>query len=229
MQRRVVLAGGLLVTLALAACSGAEKAKEPTAQEVLAQAKSTFDAAKTVAFRMGSSDVPTGQSGVTGANGSGVIDATEPKFDGKVTGTFLGMTGTVDIRAIGDKMWIKLFNSGFQPFDLSTGDAPNPATFFDPAKGLSSLLTETGSPKLAGEARVGKDVVRKVTGTLPPTRIKELFHLGDGTGEFTVDYGIAQNGEVRTITTSGPFYKGGTSTYTITLSDYGKPVDIPAP
>lgn len=230
MRRRAALAGGLLIAaLALTACSGEDKAKEPTAQEVLTQARTHFDAAKTVLFRMGSEGVPTGQSGVTGASGSGVISSTEPKFDGKVTGTFLGMSGAVDIRAIGDKMWIKLFNAAYTPFDAASANAPNPAAFFDPAKGLSDLLGQTGDPKLGKEARSGKDVVRQVTGTLPASRIKELFHLGQGTGTFTVTYGITEAGELRTVTTNGPFYTGGNATYTITLSDYGKPVDITAP
>lgn len=230
MRRRAALAGSLLVAIALSACSGSsDAAKEPTAQERLTTAQTQFDAAKSVEFTMASADVPPKQSGVSAAEGSGVISATEPKFDGKVTGTFLGMTGTVDLRAIGDKAWMKVFNSSFQPFDLKDAGSPNPAIFFEPSKGLSALLGQTKDPVMGTTIRAGGEILRQVSGTLPPQRIEELFHLGDGTGTFTVTYGLTDSGELRTINTTGPFYKDATSTYRITLTNYGAPVEISAP
>ena len=57
--------------------------------------------------------------------------------------------------------------------------------FFDPAKGISALLPQTGDPTAAGRTRAGAEVLDRIDGTLPGAPIEELFHLGDGTGTFT--------------------------------------------
>lgn len=42
-------------------------------------------------------------------------------------------------------------------------------------------------------------------------------------------FGITDAGELRQATMTGPFFAGATSTYTLTLSNYGKAVTITAP
>ena len=43
----------------------------------------------------------------------------------------------------------------------------------------------------------------KISGTLPGSSIEDLFHLGDGTGTFTVSYGITDTDQLRTATLTG--------------------------
>lgn len=228
MRRRSVLAvAGLAI--ALAGCSGGEAAPAQPPAERLAAAKAVFDAAGSVALDLSSRDVPSVENGVTAAKGDGVISPTEPRFQGTITGTVGGVAGTIDAIAIGETAYLKLFTPEYEETDLDTLNAPNPALFFDPAVGISSLLTQTGDPKDDGQTRSGREVLTKIDGTLPGARIEELFHLGDGTGTFTVSYGITDTDELRTATLVGPFFAGVEATYLLTLTDYGAPVEITRP
>ena len=101
--------------------------------------------------------------------------------------------------------------------------------FFDPATGISALLPQTGDPKDDGQTRSGQEVLTKISGTLPGSRVEELFHLGDGTGTFTVSYGITDTDQLRTATLKGPFFPGVEATYLLVLTDYGAPVEITRP
>ena len=47
---------------------------------------------------------------------------------------------------------------------------------------------------------------------------------------FGVTYGLTDPGnELRTVTLTGPFFRGSTSTYALTLDRYGDPVEIRQP
>lgn len=228
-RRSVVLAAAVLAGAVLAGCSGEEVPPEQPPGERLSQAKATFDAAGSVALDLSSRDVPSVENGVTAAKGLGVISAEEPRFQGTITGTVGGVSGTIDAIAIGDTAYLKLFTPTYEETDLATLNAPNPARFFDPAVGISSLLPETGDPRAGGQTRAGSEVLTRVDGTLPGARIDELFHLGDGTGTFTVSYGLTDSGELRTATLVGPFFAGVEATYLLELTDYGAPVEISRP
>ncbi len=227
----VVLACGAL--LAAGGCSGdeAEPDAPPTrsAAEQLAAAKSVLDGAGSVALDLSSSDVPARENGVTAAKGSGVVSETEPQFEGTITGSIKGVPGTIDTIAIGDTAYIKFFTPDFVETDLDTINAPNPATFFDPSQGVSSLLTATTDPTAAGQIRSGSEVLDRIDGGLPADRVESLFHLGDGTGTYTVSYGLAEGDELRRASIVGPFFPGAEATYTLVLKDYGKPVEITRP
>ena len=232
-RRRLALRAPLAavgLAVALAGCSGgdpAEPQRSPTEQ--LAAAKTAFDSAKTVQLDLSSRDVPPRENGVTAAKGAGVIDATEPKFQGTITGTIKGLAGTIDVIAIGETAYLKFFTPDYKETDLDTLNAPNPAMFFDPATGISALLPQTADPKDDGQTRSGKEVLTKISGTLPGSTVEDLFHLGDGTGTFTVSYGITETDQLRTATLKGPFFPGVEATYLLVLTDYGAPVEITRP
>lgn len=228
MRRRSVLAVAGLA-LALAGCSGEADAPTRPPAERLAAAKAAFDGAKSVALELTSRDVPPRENGVTAAKGSGVIDPAEPKFAGTITGTIQGVAGTVDLICLGDTAYMKFFTPDYVETDLDTLDAPNPSGFFDPATGISSLLTQATGTTASGQVRAGSEVLDKVEGTLPGQRIEDLFHLGDGTGTFTVAFGLTAQDELRTASLTGPFFPGTTATYVLSLSDYGKPVEVTRP
>jgi len=226
----LVLTVGATSALLLAGCSGGEDAApEASAADQLAAAKTVLDGAGTVALDLTSQDVPLRENGVTAAKGSGVVSDTEPKFQGTITGTIEGVAGTIDVIAIGETTWIKFFTPGFEETDLDTINAPNPALFFDPTRGISSLLTATTDPTLAGQIRAGSDVLRRIDGGLPADQVEQLLHLGDGTGDYAVTYGLTDGDQLRTAAITGPFFPGAEATYTLTLKDYGTPVEITRP
>lgn len=229
-RRPVVVAALAAITLLASGCSGGDIATPTRAPaDRLAAARAAFERAGSVRLDLVSTDVPATRNGVTAATGQGAISPTEPKFKGTITGTVRGVAATVEVVAVGKDTYLKLFTPDFRPFDLSTLNAPNPATFFDPAKGISSLLPDTASPTAGGKVRAGRDVLSQVSGTLPAARVDELFHLGDGSGQYRVTYGLTDQDELRTATLVGPFFAGGDSTYTLTLSEYGAPVAITRP
>lgn len=231
MRRRLALALVSLLPLA-AACSGGGDPAEPSATppaEVLAAAKASLAQAKTVKLVLTSSDVPSGRDGVSAATGSGVISATEPKFAGKVTATAKGLSGAVDVIAIGPDTWWKFFTPDFTKVDLATLGAPNPAELFNAETGVGSILTETKDPKAGGQRREGKDVVTTYSGAVPASTMQRLLKLGKGAPDFEATYGITDAGQLRTATLKGEFYSGATSTYRLVLSDFGAAVDITRP
>lgn len=230
MRRRTVLISAPLIMLA-AACTGEKSEQKAKAdpQKLISQATTTFADAKSVSFTLESDGVPKDVNGVSAADGSGIIDATEPKFAGKITGRVKGLSGTLDVIAVGAEVWMKFFTPGYEPVDLATLGAPNPATFFHPTNGLPSLMAATTGLKAGEQKRQGKDVVTEVTGKLPAAPVQTLLNLGDGTGEYDAVYGITDSGQLRTIKVSGDFYEGASSTYSFVVKDYGKSVEINRP
>ena len=221
---------GLALVVALSGCSSDDPGtpqQSPTEQ--LAATKTVFDTAKTVQLDLSSRDVPPRENGVTAAKVAGVIDVTEPKFQGTITGTIEGVAGTIDVIAIGETAYLKFFTPDYKETDLDTLNAPNPAMFFDPETGISAVLPQTVNPKDDGQTRSGKEVLTKISGTLPGSTVADLFHLGDGTGTYAVSYGITDAAELRTATLTGPFFPGAQATYVVTLTDYGAPVEITSP
>ena len=222
---------GVALVVALAGCSGdPAEAPQPSPTEQLAATKAAFDTAKTVQLDLSSRDVPPRENGVTAAKGAGVIDATEPKFQGTITGTIKGLAGTIDVIAIGETAYLKFFTPDYKETDLDTLNAPNPAMFFDPATGISALLPQTVEPQgrrpdplRQGGARQDQRHPARAR------RVEDLFHLGDGTGTFAVSYGITDTDQLRTATLKGPFFPGVEATYLLVLTDYGAPVEITRP
>ena len=217
----------LLSVGALAACGGSDKA-QGTPTEQLAAAKASFDAASSVHLTLTSSGVPASVNGVLGAEGTGTH---APAFKGTLSARISGFEAKVDVVAIDKLLFVKLpFTSGFTQADPKTYNAPDPAQLFASQGGVSSLLTQTQNPVAGQQVRVGSDVLQTITGTLPGATVAKLLNIGDASKSFSVTYGITDPGnELRTVTMTGPFYAGSTSTYTLTLDKYGAPVEISKP
>ncbi len=228
-----LLVATVSATLLAAGCSAGEAEPDApaprSAAAQLAAAKTVLDGAGSVTLDLTSRDVPLRENGVTAAKGSGLISATEPKFEGTITGSIQGVAGTIETIAIGETTWIKFFTPDFVETDLDTINAPNPALFFDPDGGISALLTATTDPTDAGQVRSGSEVLARIDGGLPGDQVETLFHLGDGSGDYTVSYGLTEGDELRTASIVGPFFPGTQATYSLTLKDYGKPVEITRP
>ena len=224
----MVWLGLVLVTVAaLAACGGPGKASG-TPSEQLAAAKANFDAASSVHLTLTSSGVPATVNGAIGAEGTGTH---APAFKGTLNARISGFEAKVDVVAINRQLFVKLpFTSGFTQADPKTYSAPDPAQLFATSGGVSSLLTDTQNPVEGPKVRVGSEVLQTITGTLPGATVAKLLNIGDATKSFSVTYGITDPGnELRTVTMTGPFYAGATSTYTLTLDKYGAPVEISKP
>lgn len=217
------------LALALVGCSGGADAA-PDAARAFATARQHFVDAGTVDIEVSSAGVPQGVNGVTSVRGAGVIDASTPKFKGSLTATLGGVTGAVDVIAIGDQAWMSLFTQDYNPVDLNALGAPNPAQLFAPDGGVAAMLDAPAGFTTGERRRLGADVLQHYTGKLSGKAVVDALHIGKGTGDFTADYGIdTATGQLRQVVLTGPFYAGTTTTYTVHLTQYGTPVDIQQP
>jgi len=228
----------VLLAVMLAACSGSDPAADKTPTEQLAAAKAKLDAATSVHLTLRSSGIPESANGVLGADGSGT---NAPAFKGTLEARIGGFGAKVEVVAVDKVLYLKLpFTTDFVPADPKEYNAPDPAQLFAGQGGISSLLTETTNPVEGKKIRVGPDVLKTITGTLPGASVSKLLSVGDATKTFKVTYGITETvGELRTVTMTGPFFKGATSTpgistpatstYALTLDNYGAPVAISKP
>ena len=238
--RRFVVSGlgAALLVLTLAACSdGAEEETAttsapppPTAKDRLEQAHEVLVDAGSVHLTMTGTDLPEDvNSYIISATGSGTMEP--PAFDGTITAKLAGIQADVPTIATDGKLWLKL---PYVPRHVETDPAsigvPDPATLFDPQTGLVGLLPATVDPEFGERSRAGAEVVQQITGTLPGETVTDLLYAGDRASDFDVVYGLVEESwQVRTVAITGPFYPPATSTYTLTLDQYGAPVTVTAP
>lgn len=225
------MALALTMVALLGACSAsADKApaKKTTAAGQLAVAKAKVDAATSMHLTLRSSGIPASVNGALGADGSGTH---APAFKGTLNARISGFEAKVDVVAIDRLLYVKLpFTTEFVQADPKTYKAPDPAQLFATEGGITSLMTATVNPVEGKKVRVGPDVLQTITGTLSGASVAKLLNIGDATKTFDVTYGITDPGrELRTVTLTGPFYQGATSTYILTLDRYGAPVAISKP
>lgn len=228
MRRRTLLA---LVPIALAVplvgCSGTDTAPP---EEALTTAQQRFEETSGVAFDLKHSAIPKGHDGVAAATGTGLVDTDSPRFQGQVTGVIDGNQAGVDLIAVGDETWMSFFSQDYNPVEMSDLGAPNPANFFRPGEGVGKILADTTGATAGEQRREGDLVLRTYTGTVPADTIAGLFLLGEEADTFDVTYGIEpESGELRHATIEGEFYEGSTTTFTLTISDYGTTTEITAP
>ena len=230
------LGGALVATTFLAAgltaCSGdgddGDGADEPTAEEVLAQAKTDFDETTGVSISLSTDNLPDGVTGIVSATGVGTH---APAFEGKITVRIFGSSVDVPIIAVDDTVYATLpLTTGYQDVDPGEYGAPDPAELMDPESGLSTLLVETTELDDQGEERNPdnpEQVLRTITGTVPGSAVESVIPSAEG--DFDVSYGF-EDGELRTTELTGVFYPDTTAiTYTLRFDDYGTEQDITAP
>jgi lipoprotein LprG len=200
----------------------------PSAAARLATAKAKVDASPSVHLTLTSKDVPQGSNGIISADGWGKHP---PAFKGTFKVRLGGIEGDAEITSVDGAVYAKLpFVPGTQKIDPTTLGLPDPATLFSTDAGLTSLMAKTVAPKVSGEVRAGDEVLTTITGTIPGAAVVDLFGIGDRNGTFAVTYGLTETNELRQVTLTGPFFGAGTSsTYVLTLDQYGQPVTITAP
>ncbi len=223
--------GATVLLLALAACSGgADETVDAVAPaDQLATAKKQLDETTGVTFTLTSENTPKGSAGVTGAKGLGAATP-KPAFKGTINATVSGVTGTVDVIAVDQDVYMKFFTPSYAKIDPATYGAPNPAQLFSSTTGISTLLSGLVDPQAGDQAREGAEVLDTVSGTVPGDAVADLFVVGDREGVFDATMAMTQDGhQLRKATLTGPFFDGATSTYTLLLSDYGQQADIALP
>lgn len=229
----VVLVALLALVAGLSACTGGGSPKpttttEQTPAQRLAAARAELEASPAVDFELTSAGLPGKAVGVSGAKGTGSFDP--PSFKGTLDATINGVTGTVQVIAVEQDVYLKFFTPGYNKVDPSDYGAPNPAQLFNPQTGITSLIAKTTDPAKGQRTRDGATVLDTITGTVPGSAVADLFVIGDRNGTFDITYGITRDGtDLRTVVLKGPFYAGTTSTYTLRLKALDQAVAITRP
>ena len=228
-----LLTATTLAAAGLGACSGSDSSgggskDEPTAEEVLAQAKTDFDETSGVSISLSTDELPDGVTGIVSATGVGTH---APAFEGSITVRLLGNSVEVPVIAVDDKVYATVpLTTGYQEVSPGEYGAPDPARLMTPDEGLSTLLVETTGLEDKGEERnpdKPEQVLRTITGTVPGSAVESVIPSADG--DFDVSYGF-EDGELRTADLTGVFYPDTTAiTYTLRFDDYGTEKDITAP
>jgi lipoprotein LprG len=223
-MKRLVVA--IVTALALTACGSGGGSASP--QQAMQDAKSALDGTAGVHVTISSKDVPSGQDGLTAADV--VLTRTPAAFKGTASGSFGGFSTSVDAIGAGGKIYFKLPMVGWQSLSATDIGFPDPALLLDPNTGLSSLLLKTKNLSSGAQARTGANndvIVTTYTGTLASADVSSVLPVQSG--DFQVTYQVGQDKKLAGAIISGPFYKGATSTYTLTLDQYGTAPTITAP
>ncbi|MGB3764423.1 MAG: LppX_LprAFG lipoprotein, partial [Ornithinimicrobium sp.] len=236
-SRRVAVGFLAAVLCGVTACSDdaepeavGEETSAPTAQDRLDEAYDVLAEAGSVSLVLEGRDLPEEENAyVIKADGSGTTNPAA--FDGTITAKIAGVQADVPTVALDGELFVKLpFSPVFTSVSPESLGVPDPARLFDSEVGVVSLLSQTDSAEFGDQTRVGSDVVQEITGTLSGDLIVDLLNVGAEDTDFDVVYGLIEDDwQVRTVTLTGQFYRPATSTYTLTLDDYGVPVTVTAP
>jgi lipoprotein LprG len=220
----------VVAALVLSGCGAqkAEKKKGASPSSVMTSAKKKFDDASSVHIALSTKSTPSKGNGVLGATGDVTHD---PAFKGDVKVVLGGLTATVPITAINGKVYAKLpLQTKYATIKPSEYGAPDPASFADPGKGLSSLLTKIDGLKKGKQTRDGDQILTSYTGTLPGEAVKQIIPSADSGSTYKTKVGVDDKGYATKVSITGPFFADGKDvTYDVGFSKYDKGVKISAP
>ncbi len=134
-----------------------------------------------------------------------------------------------EITSVGGEVYAKLpLVPGTNKIDPKAFGLPDPATLFSHRSRPHDAAHRDADAEGRGrQVRQGSEVLTTIKGTLPGAAVVDLFLIGDRNGTFQATYGLTDADELRQVALTGPFFGAGTSsTYTLTLDQYGAPVTI---
>ena len=222
---------GVLLILAIAACSGPAGGGGPDPKAELRDAGAAMGEVHSV-----TADLTFGP-GVT-LQGYTLVSATsklKPPADSDSTFKVKQQDFLVDIRVVtvGGAIYLKV---PFTPFTQLPADQaatlPDPAGLMDPAKGLPALLGAARKPTLVGTDKVDGMDCDKVSAGFAASDVAAVLGnavkpAGDVSAVFWISHG---DHLVRRLTLSGALVEPGKSTNVdVHLHDYDAPLDIARP
>ncbi|WP_214291762.1 hypothetical protein, partial [Escherichia coli] len=105
----------------------------------------------------------------------------------------------------------------------------SPTSLFNATSGIPAMPLMSKDMKRSGEKLVGGEKVTTYKGTLDGPSAAKAMGFGKTRGDYTVEVGLTDSDEVRTMIITGPFFDSADATYTIDISKYDQKVDIKQP
>ena len=197
---------------------------DASAKTLLRMAADDFSATSSVHFTLLGSDLPTQGNVLVAAEG----DSARPdRLEATATTRSNGSQLTTDVVAIGDRAWVQVPLIG--TWVESDDTRLNARMLWDDDTGVAGLVRDV-EPDSARPAAPTSGR-RVVDGTLPGSAVGGLIPGADTSGEVavevTIDTGVTA-ARVSSIRLAVDL-DGSRSTYLLTLSDFGKTLDIQQP
>ena len=214
------------LVLALSACSGGDDSSnsDQSADDRLAEAKTSFDDAEFIGFTIKTDNLPDDVDGLVSAEGTG----THARRSRARSTCRRRSPSAPDLIAVDGKVYAELPIVGWQEIDPADYGAPNPGDLMDTSTGISSLFTATEDAKVGDSTRDGSEVLTTIDGTIPGADVQALFpSAGDDT--FDVSYTLTDDNDIEAITVTGPFYGDADVTYDLDFDLDADSVEIEAP
>lgn len=198
------------------------------AEEALASAKTTLDETTGVTLSLTTDELPDDVDGILEARGVGT---SAPAFEGDLVVVVNGLNVEVPVVSVDGTVHAKLpFTREFAEVDPGDYGAPDPADLMDPDIGISSWLTGVNDLEQGDRVRDGETVLSSYSGSLPGKVVAATIPSADPDAAFPVTFRIDDDGRLRVVEVSGPFYGAkGTVDYTVGVDDYGSDPDITSP
>ena len=213
----------------LAGCSdGGAGEPDQSPAEVLGSAKLALDETSGVTLSLSADELPDGVDGILDATG---VATRAPAFDGSLTVVVNGLDVDVPIVSVDGVVFAKLpFTTDFAEVNPADYGAPDPAQLMDPELGLSTWLSSATGVEVGDRVRDGEIVLSSYVGVLPGAVVDDSIPSADEDADFPVTFQIDDQGRLRTVEITGPFYgTDGVVDYTVSVDDYGSATDITAP
>jgi len=220
-------AGALALAVACTGCGGKSE-PAPSAQSVVDRAAAATKAEKHFHFVFDEEHGPRSVTGVHLVFAEGDV-AVPGKVAADVSGTFVGLPLRSRLVVAGGRYYLQDPLSGkWRQVTVST----NPVAFFDPARGVLSVIRNATQLELAGSEKVGGKDAYHVKGKTTVGAIAPL--LGNPPGDRLVDIELwvdEESGRLVRVRLAGAVEKGDPddATRTIDLSRYGVVVPIVPP
>ena len=219
----------LLVPLAACSDDGGGGGSAETPEEVLAAAKDDprrDQRSDPVADHRGSS--PTSVDGVLEATG---VATRAPAFDGDLTVVVNGLDVDVPVVSVDGKVYAKLpFTRSLRRGEPRGLRRPGPGPAHGPGHRPVGLAHRGDRPRGGGPGPRRRDVLSSYTGSLPGDVVDASIPSADEDADFPTTFQIDEDGRLRSVEISGPFYGAkGTVDYTVGVDDYGTKKDITKP
>lgn len=222
-------AGPLLCVLLLAGCGGDGGDKDPSAAEIVAAAAEKTAGLKSFRFTLDVENVPPAARGLSLTSAEGEVIVPD-RLRAKAAATFSRIPIETELVFVGEEdYFIDPLTRQWRRLDVGT----SPVAFFDPAKGVLSVIEGAVEVEDAGSENVDGIATHRLTGKVKARDAARLLVVSSTSDRLTdVELWIGKDDSIlRRIRVRGPVGEGepADASRTVEIFDFDQTFEIEAP